>query len=956
VVLRLRIRQVRQALLALLLFSPVTVPATEAELTVELLAETSLPDDLEVDRTLVGGLSGLTYDSGCDLFYAISDDRGSLAPPRFYTLKIRFDGENVAATILDATVLRDDDGAPFPRGDLDPEALALTADGPLFVASEGVPHRGINPLIGRFGLDGSFKGALGLPEHFLPDAGGTRGVRDNLAFEGLAVSPDGSRLFAAAENALIQDGPAADLGVASPARILEIELSTGRPVAEYLYEVEPVPDEPRPANAFRTNGISEILALDNQRLLVVERAFSVGVGNRVRLYHVDLSGATNIRDIDSVRDMDGPKPVPVVKTLVADVGELGVVPDNIEGMALGPGLADGRRLLVLIADNNFQPSAQKNQILLMAVSGVEPPVVVRREAGIHEIQGPGHISPLVGRCVSRVEGMVTAVLGSRSGQAFWIQSPVPGDKDPRTSEGLFVTALEGSPKVRACDLVRLEGRVEEPSWGLELPVTRLVASDLEKVIIHRRCRKPDPVAIGEGGVVIPQPDVASSRLEIFDPARFAADAFESLEGMLVRVEEPVVVGPTSDHGEVVVLADAGRGAAARTDRGGVRLLEGNVNPQRIVIDDRLVADPPDLKIGDSLTGPVEGVLHYSYGSYKVLNTEPLPAVRGGGLAGERTDLTGDDSHLVVATFNLENLSAVSEEEKFHRLAAIVAATLGEPDIVAVQEVQDDTGPKDDGTVSAARTLGLLVKAIEAAGGPHYEARTIDPVDNADGGQPGANIRNAFLFNPARVEFVDREDCPDDAAVEVTDDLSLTCSPGLIDPSNPAFKRNEEDRGGSRKPLVGEFRFAGKSLFVVNLHLASKGGDDPIFGRRQPPIEATIRRRSDQARVVAGFVKEVVKKDPAARIVVLGDLNDCENTEPLGVLEAAGLEDLVKRLPLDSRYSYVYLGNSQVLDHVLVSGSLKDGAEIDIVHVNAEFPAADRASDHDPVIVRLSVAR
>ena len=124
----------------------------------------------------------------------------------------------------------------------------------------------------------------------------------------------------------------------------------------------------------------------------------------------------------------------------------------------------------------------------------------------------------------------------------------------------------------------------------------------------------------------------------------------------------------------------------------------------------------------------------------------------------------------------------------------------------------------------------------------------------------------------------------------------------------------------------------------------------------PPIEATIRRRSDQARVVAGFVKEVVKKDPAARIVVLGDLNDCENTEPLGVLEAAGLEDLVKRLPLDSRYSYVYLGNSQVLDHVLVSGSLKDGAEIDIVHVNAEFPAADRASDHDPVIVRLSVAR
>jgi predicted extracellular nuclease len=935
-----------------MLLSAVAGSATAADVTVEFLAETTLPGDLDVDRTRVGGLSGLTYDPGCELFYAISDDRGSLAPPRFYTLKIGFDGEKAEAKVLGATILRDADGAPFARGDIDPEALALTADGTLFLSSEGVPHRGINPLIGRFRLEGSLEGTLGLPEHFLPDPDGTLGVRDNLGFEGLALSPDGSRLFAAAENALLQDGPATDLGVSSPTRLLEVELSTGRPVAEYLYEVGPVPDEPRPATAFRTNGISEILALDNERLLVLERSFSVGVGNTVRIYLVDLEGAENIREIDRLSDMDDPKPAPLAKLLVADIGELGVVPDNVEGMALGPVLDDGRRLLVLISDNNFQPSVQDNQILLFAATGVEPPTVVPRVAGIHEIQGAGHVSPLVGQCVSRVDGLVTAILGGRSGQAFWIQGPEPGDDDPQTSEGMLVTALEGLPMVEVGDLVRLEGRVEERSWGFELPVTRLFVSSLE--IDERRLSLPSAIVIGEGGVTIPQPDVASSRLEIFNPAQFAADAFESLEGMLVRVEEPVVVGPTSRYGEFVVLADAGRSAALRTGRGGIRMLEDNINPQRIIIDDRLVAEPPSLKVGDRLAGPVEGILHYSFGSYKLLNTGPLPGALRGDIGRERTDLAGDETHLTVASFNLENLSAISEAGRFEKLAAIVTDNLGAPDIVAVQEVQDDTGPEDDGTVTAARTLARLIEAIESAGGPHYQARSIDPENNADGGQPGANIRNAFLFNPARVEFVDRGGCDEGVGDVVVDGSNRHCSPGLVGPDNPAFNRVEEGHGGSRKPLVGEFRFTGTPVFLVNLHLSSKGGDDPIFGRRQPRVEGTKRRRADQAKAVADFVREVVQIDETARVVVLGDLNDFENSSPLRVFEEAGLEDLVKRLPLESRYSYVYLGNSQVLDHILVSEPLATGAEVEMVHVNAEFPAADRASDHDPVIVRLSI--
>jgi predicted extracellular nuclease len=157
-------------------------------------------------------------------------------------------------------------------------------------------------------------------------------------------------------------------------------------------------------------------------------------------------------------------------------------------------------------------------------------------------------------------------------------------------------------------------------------------------------------------------------------------------------------------------------------------------------------------------------------------------------------------------------------------------------------------------------------------------------------------------------------------------------------------------------LAGEFRFAGRRLFFVNLHLASKGGDDPLFGRRQPPKTPSTDRRNAQVGVVAEFVRALLARDPEIRVVVLGDLNDFEASEPLATLERAGLEDLVVRLPLDDRYTYVYLGNSQVLDHILVSSTLAGGAEVDIVHLNAEFPVADRASDHDPVIVRLNVER
>ena len=146
-------------------------------------------------------------------------------------------------------------------------------------------------------------------------------------------------------------------------------------------------------------------------------------------------------------------------------------------------------------------------------------------------------------------------------------------------------------------------------------------------------------------------------------------------------------------------------------------------------------------------------------------------------------------------------------------------------------------------------------------------------------------------------------------------------------------------------------YEGHHLFVIANHFNSKGGDDPLEGHRQPPIQVTAAQRHQQAQVVHDFVAKILAADPSADVVVDGDLNDFEFSETASILEANVLSDLIDTLPLNERYSYVFEGNSQTLDHILLTTALKTRPFVfDVVHVNAEF--ADQASDHDPSVVRL----
>jgi hypothetical protein len=303
-----------------------------------------VPTGTTFEGTTVGGLSSITYERRRDVFYAVSDDQ---ANARFYTVAI--DVRDLDVRFKAVTTLLAPDGAPYPAMSLDPEGLALTNDRELILTSEGLPAAMIDPFVRRYSLHGAFRGDLRVPSAFRVTADQSSGVRPNLGFESAGV--EDRYLFTANEGALYQDGPAATISSGSPVRILRYDLRKRRLDRRWTYVTDPVAEPPVPSTAFSVNGVVELLPLDDDRLIAMERSFSVGApdtGNTIRLFEVELRG-------DRAR-----------KRLLLDLDDLGIPLDNVEGMTFGPRLRGGDRSVVLVSDNNFAP-AQFTQFLLFAL-------------------------------------------------------------------------------------------------------------------------------------------------------------------------------------------------------------------------------------------------------------------------------------------------------------------------------------------------------------------------------------------------------------------------------------------------------------------------------------------------------------------------------------------------------------------------------------------------------------
>ncbi len=571
-------------------------------------------------------------------------------------------------------------------------------------------------------------------------------------------------------------------------------------------------------------------------------------------------------------------------------------------------------------------------------------------ARIHDIQGAAHRSPLEGHAVSSVPGIVTAKVSN----GFFFEDP-NADSSSATSEGLFVFGTEAAEAVAVGDAVEVAGFVTEfrpgGATGNNLAQTELTSPEVD--VLSSGNSLPGPGLIGKGGRIPPDEIIDNDSTGdaevsgVFDPAQDGLDFYESFESMRVRVNKAWVVGPTNDFGEIPIVGDTADRAGIMTNRGGVVVRSNDFNPERIHLDDRLMPVPA-LNVGDRFATPVVGILDYSFGNFKLDVSEPFTTISEG-LEREVARDTGADE-LSVATFNVENLDPGDPDSKFAELAGLIVHNLKSPDIVALEEIQDNNGPTNDGTTAADQTLAELIAAISAAGGPAYDYRQINPVNNADGGEPGGNIRVGFIFRTDRgLSFVDRPGGTSTAATGVvagSDGPQLTFSPGRVDPTNPAF-------ANSRKPLAGEFTWRGETIFAIANHFNSKGGDDPLFGRFQPPNRVTETQRHQQAQVVNSFVDSILALDGNAKVIVLGDLNDFEFSQTLAILEGGVLDNLVLSLRRPERYTYVFEGNSQVLDHILASRKLyRTLTEYDVVHANAEF--ADQASDHDPQVARFNL--
>lgn len=583
-----------------------------------------------------------------------------------------------------------------------------------------------------------------------------------------------------------------------------------------------------------------------------------------------------------------------------------------------------------------------------SVFAVESPAVTP----IFDIQGAGHRSPWQGQTVTTT-GIVTAV----DSNGFYLQDPL-GDGNSNTSDGLFIFT-SSRPRVSVRDEVQVTGTVSEfiPGGAASnnLSITQ-IDRPTQITPLSSGNPLPAPVILGTGGRIPPNRIIDNDNFTRFDPRQDGIDFYESLEGMRVTIQSALAVSPTNRFGEIYTVVDNGAVASGLSRRGTLNIETGDFNPERVQVQfdsGILPGFRQEVGVGAQL-GNVTGVVSYGFGNYEVSVTDPFTPVRNSALVPEVTGLMNGRRLLTIATYNVLNLDPNDSDGdtdvadgRFDTIARHIVNNLKSPDIIALQEIQDNDGSRNTSETSADATLQLLIDRIRAIGGATY-AYIDNPFigDDTSGGQPGGNIRTAYLYNPSRVSPLSN------SILTVTDPVDQQTNP-----ANPFFE--------TRLPLVVTFQFGSETVTLINNHFSSKGGSSPLFGQVQPSvvpgsgnegqenpaINGSLQQRRVQAETVRAFVDSIIAGGQL-KVVVLGDLNEFEFISPLTILEQS-LFNFTRSIPRNERYTFIFDGNSQSLDHILVSPALAPAARLDIVHVNTEFvDTPQRASDHDPSLVRL----
>jgi len=573
-----------------------------------------------------------------------------------------------------------------------------------------------------------------------------------------------------------------------------------------------------------------------------------------------------------------------------------------------------------------QLTASLMLVVILLLSAVPTGLAQAPVVTIMDIQGSGLSTPYAGQTV-QTYGIVTADFQATGKRGFFLQDPV-GDGDPATSDGVFV--YDRWVEVDAGDEIVIVGEASE-----YYDMTQISGVWGRVTVLSTGNPLPAPVELND----LPNESIV-------DGIAF----WEPLEGMLVSVHNAPVVAATSGYGEFAMLAkdDAkpGSGFYPQIQQILIRNLGGenvDYNPERIMVDDSSLDEAINVMPGDRVRSLV-GAVDYTFSMYKLqpayfdVKTHNLPKLPA-------STRSGGFGNVAITTFNVENLfdlvdnpdkddegSTPSPEDlevQLAKLALAIQVELELPDIIVVQEVEN------------TEILQKLGDRVNTAAGTDYMAYSEETSDVR-------GIEVGFLWDADRVELLD--------AYQMSGpDVETWFGPGSPSPG--------------REPLVGVFDINGHQVTIVGNHFKSKSGDDPLYGVNWPPVRVTEVQRKGQAQTVRNFVNAILDADPDALVMVTGDLNDFQFSEPgegpdnpVAILEGGPgevpLTNLLNFEKAAEAFTYVFDGNAQVLDHMLVSPGLYEHfVAADVLHFNTTTPTPMlendatsplSASDHDPL--------
>jgi Predicted extracellular nuclease len=435
------------------------------------------------------------------------------------------------------------------------------------------------------------------------------------------------------------------------------------------------------------------------------------------------------------------------------------------------------------------------------------------------------------------------------------------------------------------------------------------------------------VMIGNGGKVPPASIIDDDQLSIFDPSNDGIDFYESLEDMRVEVDNAIVVGPEDSYKEVEIIPGNLTQQNILSSQGALIATSGDLNPERILLKFR-DGFSKTANLGARFSSPVIGILTYAYDQYRILETNS-PTIQNVKSNSDSLPELAENNRLRIATYNTENLDRF-DTAKINKIAKQIVNSLGSPDILILEEIQDDSGNEDDGTTSAAKTLREVIASIRGAHGPDYNFIDNAPQNNSSGGMQGGNIRTAILYRTDR-------------------GLSWV---------NSSFDLSDEDLAAfenSRIPTIAQFSFDRQLFEVIGVHLVSNNSNSPLYGSIQPVSKPDDAKRLRQAKWLANYSQTLSEKYPNSTVLIGGDFNDTPDSASLQALKNAGFENMGENIQINERYSILFEGNASLFDQILIKKAQNIQAdESKIMHLNTWLNAKQQTSDHDPLVVELTI--